>query len=151
MGDKILKKLFFLLMFIILTAYAAIESKNGINIDTSVQKYDKIFEDIAQKRVGLSDSEIDKIAKPFVNQTTLRVIKDKNATVSEPKQIVLKLYGIFNKKANINKKWYKIGSKVYGYKLISIKNCSIILKRKKKGLELFLRKKDDNIKITKAF
>jgi hypothetical protein len=56
-----------------------------------------------------------------------------------------------NDKAKINKKWYKLYAKVYGYKLVKIKNVSVVLKNKKKKLELFLRKKNDKINISKNF
>ena len=149
MGDKILKKLLLLTAFAVLFVQAAVESKINTNNKVNVQKYDTIFEQISKKRVGPSDQELSRVATPFVNKTVLKIIKDKNAT--KPKPIVLKLYGIFDKKANINKKWYKIRAKVYSYRLVKIKNSSVILKQKRKKLELFLRKKNDKIQITKNF
>ena len=153
MGDKILKKLLLLTAFTVLlvqaTVESKIESKISTNNEVNVQKYDTIFEQISKKRVGPSDKELSRLTTPFVDRTVLKIIKDKNAT--KPKPIVLKLYGIFDDKANINKKWYKIRSKVYSYRLVKIKNSSVILKRKRKKLELFLRKKNDKIQITKNF
>jgi len=144
-----LKKLLLLAAFAVLFVQAAVESKISIDNEVNVQKYDTIFEQISKKRVGPSDKELSRVATPFVDRTVLKIIKDKNVT--KPKPIVLKLYGIFDNKVNINKKWYKIRSKVYGYTLLKIKNSSVILKRKRKKLELFLRKKNDKIQITKNF
>lgn len=150
MGDKILKKLLLFMICTIVFLQAEVASKAvNTNNEVNIQKYDAIFEQISTKREGPSDKELSRVPTPFVNRSLLKIIKDKNAT--KPKPIVLKLYGIFDDKANINKKWYKIKSKVYGYKLVKIKNTSVILKRKRKKLELFLRKKNDKIQITKNF
>jgi len=149
MGDKILKKLLLLIAFGVLFVQAAVESKISTNNEVNVRKYDAIFEQIGKKRVGPSDQVLSRVATPFVDRSVLKIIKDKNAT--KPKPIILKLYGIFDNKANINNKWYKIKSKVFSYRLVKIKNSSVILKRKRKKLELFLRKKNDKIQITTNF
>jgi len=115
----------------------------------SIEKYDTIFEQVGKKRVGPSDAELSRVPTPFVNQSVLQIIKDKNVTKRKP--IILRLYGIMNNKAKINKKWYTLRSKVYGYRLVKIKNISVVLKRKRKKLELFLRKKNDKIEITKTY
>ena len=151
MGDKILKKLLLLITFTVLFVQAAVESKASIN-KIDLQKFDTIFEQISKKRVGLSDKELSRVVTPFVNRSILRIIRDKNTkNTIRSKPLVLKLYGIFDNKANINQKWYKIRSKVYNYRLVKIKNSSVILKQKRKKLELFLRKKNDKIQIIKNF
>jgi len=148
MGDKILKKLLLVIGMFFAVTYAKVES-SSVKTDANIQRYDKIFEQISKQRVGPSDKELSRIPTPFVNQNLLRIIKDKNAT--KPKPIVLKLYGIFDKKVKINKKWYHLKSKVYGYRIVKIKDNSVVLRKKRKKLELFLRKKNDKIQITKNF
>ncbi len=148
MGDKVLKKLLFFFTGISLFLYAGVQSSAETH-QMSIQKYNMIFEQIGKKRIGPSDRELGKIPTPFVNQNVLRIIKNKN--VAKRKSIILRLHGIMNQKARINNKWYKLNSRVYSYKLIKIKNISVILKRKRKKIELFLRKKNDKIKITKNF
>ncbi len=149
MGDKILKKLILLIVFAVLIVQAAVQNSISTNNEVNIKKYDAIFEQISKKREGPSDKLLSKVVTPFVNKELLRIIKDKNAT--KRKRIVLKLYGIIDNKVNINKKWYKINSKVYGYKLIKISNNSVVLKYKKKKLEIFLRKKDGKIQFGKNF
>ncbi len=150
MGDKVLKKLLLFIMCATVLLQAVVESKvANIANEANIQKYDTIFEQISKKRVGPSDRVLSRVPTPFVDRNILKIIRDKNAT--KPKPIILKLYGIFDDKANINKKWYKIKSRVYGYRLVKIKNTSVMLKRKRKKLELFLRKKNDKIQITKNF
>ena len=149
MGDKILKKVYIFVLFFYIIAYGKVF--NEVNYDNlNVKKYDMIFEKIAKKRVGLSDSEIEKVRSPFVTQNILKIIKNKNIIRSKHRNI-LRLYGILNNKVKINKKWYKIGSKIDGYRLVKIKNSSVVLKKKRKKLELFLRKRNDKIQITKIF
>ena len=149
MGDKILKKIYIFVILFCITVYAKVSSEASYNT-LEIQKYDMIFEKINEKRVGLSNSEINKIKSPFVTQNILKIIKNKN--IIKPKhRNILRLYGILNNKVKINKKWYKIGSKIDGYKLVKVKNSSVVLKKKRKKIELFLRKKNDKIQITKIF
>ncbi len=148
MGDKVLKRLLFFLVGTSLFLYAGIQSGSR-TLQINTQKYNIIFEQISKKRIGPSDKKLGRVPTPFVNQNVLKIIKDKNATKIKP--IILKLHGIINNRVKINKKWYKLNSYIYGYKLIKIKSISVILKLKRKKIELFLRKKNDKIKITKNF
>ena len=149
MGDKVLKKISIFIIFFCITIYAKVSSEADYNT-LNIQKYDMIFEKIGKKRVGLSNGEIDKLKSPFVTQNILKIIKNKN--IIKPKhRHILRLYGILNNKVKINKKWYTIGSKIDGYRLIEVKNSSVVLKRKRKKIELFLRKKNDKTKIIKIF
>ena len=150
MGDKVLNKLltFILFIFMTLSLFADIQS-NSKAPQMSIQRYNMIFDQISKKRIGPSDKTLSSVPTPFVNQNILKIIKDKNATKRKP--IILRLHGIINKTVRINNKWYKLNSKVYGFRLVKIKNLSVILKRKRKKIELFLRKKNDKIKFTNNF
>lgn len=141
-----MKNLILILSLSLIFLHAKVESWSK-NVNKNIQKYDNIFEQIDRQRVGLDDSKIDKIPEPFVSKRVFMILKDKNVTVNKP--LILKLYGIFNKKVKINTKWYKIGSKVFGYKVIKVKDNSVVLRYKRKRLELFLRKRDENIQISK--
>ena len=143
-----MKKLLFLILFTLLFVQAA--TKSGVVTDSKIdlKRYDEIFDQIGKKRDGPTDEILSKVVSPFIDKTVLKIIKDANAT--RPKPVVLKLYGIAFNRANINKKWYKVNSKVFGYKLVKIKDSSVVLRQKKgKRLELFLRKKNDKIQINK--
>ncbi len=150
MGDKVLNKLLTFILFIFMTVslFADIQSNSKVP-QMSIQRYNMIFDQISKKRIGPSDKTLSSVPTPFVNQNILKIIKDKNATKKKP--IILRLHGIINKTVRINNKWYKLNSKVYGFRLVKIKNLSVILKRKRKKIELFLRKKNDKIKFTNNF
>ena len=48
------------------------------------------------------------------------------------KPIKLKVYAIYNNRAYINGKFYKIGDKIAGYKIYKIYDSYVVLKRKSK-------------------
>jgi len=146
-----LKNFILIVTFIFaITLFAAKKDTDVIKMpSTNIEKCDMVFKNIAKKRVGPSDEELSKVPSPFVNEKLLRIIRDENVT--KKKRLVLHLYGIMNNRAKINKKWYKLMSKVYGYRLVKINDLSVVLKNKKKKIELFLRKKNDKINISKNF
>ncbi len=150
MGDEILKRLLFVILILISFLYAEVKSISTDDID--IQKYDMLFQNIDKQRVGMKDSVLNRVRSPFVSKRILHILKDKNATISSTKKRdVFRLYGIINNRVKIGRRWYKIGSKAFGYRVYKIKNSSVILKRKRKKIELFLRKRDGKIKITKVF
>ena len=142
MGDEILIN--FKLCKILFVCFTIISSLYGnsskLSLGNETKEYDKIFEKIAETRVGISNQEIDKIKSPFI--VIYKNPKDKNAT-KKPK-ITYTLDAIFDKKAKINGKWIKIYKKIGTYKLVKIKRDSVILKNTNKIKELYIRKKDES-------
>ncbi len=149
MGDEILKKIVFVFFAFLSLLLAGVQSTSQ-DAKINIEQYNMYFKKIAEQRVGLSDQELNRVSTPFVDKKILKIIKDKNVT-ENIKPIIFHLYAILNDTVRINDKWYKLGSKIYSYRIIKIKNNSVILKNKRKKIELFLRKKDDKIKITKGF
>jgi hypothetical protein len=72
---------------------------------------------------------------PFLKAKKI-ISTDINSTQTSTQSTRLILIGIFNNKANINGKFYKIGDKVYEYTLSLIKDKYVILKKKGRVLIL---------------
>ncbi len=145
-----MKKIILILFIFVGISFASVESKSDQVGKINAQKYDKIFQEIGKKRIGVPNAVLNRIHSPFVSNIVYKSIKNKISSIKR-RRIVFTLYGLLNNEAKINKKWYKIKDKVYGYRLIRIKNNSVILKNKRKKIELFLRKKDDKIEFTKNY
>jgi len=75
---------------------------------------------------------------PF--QKAKKLMKDKSKVVKNMKRFDLKLYAIYNNRAYINGKFYKIGDKVAGFKVIKISNKYVVLKKNRKKVVLPLVK-----------
>ncbi len=145
-----MKKIILILFVFVGISFAGVESKSDQISKINAQRYDKIFQEISKKRIGVPNGLLNRIHSPFVSNIVYKSIKNRISSVKR-KRIIFTLYGIFNNEAKINKKWYKIKDKVYGYRLIRIKNNSVVLKNKRKKIELFLRKKDEKIEFTKNY
>lgn len=141
MGDKILKKLFllpFVLNFTLLNGYDDISWVNAQ------------IEAIKPKRKGVSNYEINMIKDPFIfleQKDTKEEKKNKIITkkVKTHSPVIIrqaspaptfKLYAIMNRTALINRKWYKEGAIIQGFKLVKVTYKEVILKRGKEVITL---------------
>ena len=134
MGDEILKTIIILIISLILSS-TLVSAKDNV-----VAEYDKLFTQISKKRIGVSNSKIDRIKNPFISRA---VVKDDNSTASVEKPTHI-LTAIFNKRAKLNGRWYKLHSKIGDFKLISIGTKSVIMKNGHSKKELFIRNSDVN-------
>lgn len=132
MGDEVLKSKIqiLLFLFVIGNLYAI--------ADDNVKKYDTLFQQIGEKRVGVSNSKIDSLKNPFDVEKKI-VSVDKNVTTNKTNYI---LNATFDKKAKINGIWYKLNSDVIDFKLVKINSNSVIIKNEHSKKELFIRKSD---------
>jgi len=136
MGDEVLKKqIFFTIFFILISNTFLMSSERGIE---KTKEFNKFFQDISKKRVGASEQDVNKVKNPFIMISNKGISIDGNVTVTQ--EIVYTLSGIFDKKAKINGKWYRLSSKIGDFKLIKIKNKSVIIKNEHSKQELFIRK-----------
>ncbi len=142
MGDEILKniikhskQLFILLALCSSFSFAA----SSLNLGNDTKEYDKIFEKISETRIGINPREIDKIKNPFIV-----IYKNVDSNKTKKPKIIYNLDAIFDNKAMINKKWYKKYSKIGVYKLVKIKNHSVLLRSANKSKELFIRKDNES-------
>ncbi|MEA2110580.1 MAG: hypothetical protein U9P71_00885 [Campylobacterota bacterium] len=107
---------------------------------------------ILPKRVGIADSKISQLSNPIRYQKL--VVKDsdpdtKTVTHTQIAEVVkpLKVAAILNNSALIDKKWLKINDTIRGYKVKRINSDSVLLKSKDNRLKLFVKEKNNKIKI----
>ena len=81
-------------------------------------------------------------AKPLLKQIKYKRKKRKKTTI--------KLQTILNDKVLIKNRWYKVGDKVYGYKITQVGKNSIVVFKNRKRKIIFFEKKKDFIHITKG-
>ena len=108
-----------------------LSAKENLSLGNEVKEYDKIFDRIAERRIGADVNMIDKLDNPFIHVGS---DQDANATIQTT---VYNLEAILNQKAKINGNWYKRNDTVGSYKLITITYNSVILKNEieKKNLK----------------
>lgn len=119
-------------------------SQENLSLGNEVKAYDKIFEKIAEKRVGADIVMIDKLGNPFVQNSNTEGT-DVNGTVQTP---TYTLDATFDNKAKINGQWFSKNDAIGPYKLTKITHNSAILQNESEKKELLIRTKDEsNIKI----
>ncbi len=103
---------------------------------------DNLVNKIKEKRQGLSPIVITNTPNPFIDEKTLKKEVKKVSTFKQ-KRLVLRLYAILDKRAKINGRWYRIGSKLYGYRLVKTDPLKgyVVLLRKNRVLRLFVQHK----------
>lgn len=128
----------------ILVSTSYIEAKDNLPLGNEVKEYDRIFEKIAEKRVGIEIEKIDKIDNPFI-VTGSGNDSDSNDSNTQP---IYLLEATFDQKAKINGSWYTIKDQINIWKLVKINRNSVILQNETEKKEIFIRTKDEsNIKI----
>jgi len=148
-----MKKLFYIIPFIITTSFA-----------NELSWVDEQIEAIKPSRVGVSLKEISRLKDPFIflhrgkkdeekeiklNKKSVVITKTTSTPVIKKVHKGLFLEAILNKSALINGKWYKVGDEVYGYKILSIEAKSVELKKNKKRKILTTKSKKTNLKFSK--
>ncbi len=115
------------------------------------------IEAIKPPRSGIDMKELSQIKDPFVyfsnkkGKKTYKNSKIKTYTKSYKKREKTNLNNkfdlsiIMNKTARINGKWYKIGEKISGYKIVKINSYSVQLTKNKKTFLLSTRSQNRNI------
>jgi hypothetical protein len=123
-------------------------------VSNELQWVDKQISSILPNRDGINIQELSNLKDPFITvveketpkrKTNFKVTKKRYKT----KKTIFKLGAIMNNSALINTHWYKVGSTVKGYKISSIQNSVVILKRGKRTLHLTTKTKKSTLKILK--
>jgi len=144
LGDEILKILLKTVLWSCL-CFTLLNAKESLSLGSEVKEYDKIFERIAERRVGADIIMIDKLENPFISVNTDQNSSDGNETVQTT---VFILEATFDQKAKINGNWYKKNDLVGSFKLIRITYNSVTLQNEIEKKELEIRTKDEsNVKI----
>ena len=139
-----------------LISVALITTIASANIESSAQKVDLRWVDnhieaIIPKRVGISNSLINKVNNPMkiILKKKIKPTKNKEKkTVVVKKSDPLLLKAIINSKALIGSKWVKVDETVQGFKIKEITGSKVYLVSSKgKSKTLFLHKKTKSIQI----
>lgn len=125
MGYKLLIFLFFIFF-------------NLVYASKDVDIIDKLVKDIKKERTGLSKHDIENAIDPFgsfVKKKKEKIVKRYSKKVSKKKFF---LSAIVNKKAKINGRWFNLNSYVSGYKIVEIKDRSVMLRKGNRDIYLYL-------------
>jgi len=114
---------------------------------------------IKPPRVGISNKKIAQLKDPFIflikqdEEKTTKNSSIKKKRVVKHAHYVKKHYSkrlhldaVINKSAMINRRWYKEGQRVNGYKLVKVQRTSVVLKKQNKKLLLTTVSKSKNLK-----
>ncbi len=115
-----------------------------------VKDYHMMFERIGQKRVGVSEKNIESVKPPFVRlkkktKDTKTIIKKDGTKVAVRASDVLQ--AIVNDHVKVSGKWYKLHDNIHGYTLVKISTNAIDLKNENGNKRLSLRNKNEKITI----
>lgn len=136
-----------------------LQSKN----DKELAWVDEQIKAILPIRIGVSDAFINSLNDPIKYKSSAPMVSGVSTNllappklgsmpmIPRPPKIVeepLRLQGLMNKSALINGKWYRLNDAVRSYRLVDIKESSILLTGAKgQKLILFISKQNNNIKI----
>ena len=121
-----------------------IDAKDNLSLGNEVKEYDRIFEKIAEKRIGIEVLKIEKLDNPFIVTGSGNESESNESSV----QPVYFLEATFDQKAKINGSWYTIKDQINTWKLVKINRNSVILQNEIEKKEIFISTKDEsNIKI----
>ena len=107
--------------------------------------YDRQFDAIGKIRVGLSDKDIVSLKDPFSIESIKKYAIEEEV---EPGLIGKNLNAIIANKVKINDTWYSLGEYIGSYKIMQIKDKSVIIENEKQNLELKLNQGNQNVIIT---
>jgi len=144
-GDEVLKTSLSIILLLCIIPVLALAAQEKLSLGNDMTSYDKIFEKIAEQRIGADILTLEKLDNPFVREYADGNGSDSNS--SAPVTVYL-LEATFNQKAKINGMWYKRYDTVGAYKLTKINHDGVILRNEIEKKELLIRKNDEsNIKI----
>ncbi|MBN1840306.1 MAG: hypothetical protein JW802_09735 [Campylobacterales bacterium] len=120
-------------------------AKEVISLNNNLKEYDKLFEKIAERRLGADVIMINELKNPFIVIMETSQDGDVNQTNVEP---LYTLEATLNQKAKINGVWYKKNDSIGFFKVTNISHDRVILQNEIEKKELVIRTKDEsNIKI----
>jgi len=129
-------KLLKIFLFASVLSASFISAATKLSLGNETKTYDKIFEKISETRIGADTKKIDKLKNPFL----VIYKKKKSSNAKKKRKIYYVLDGIFENRAKINGKWRKKYTRIGEYKLVRIKQRSVLLRNSNGTKELFIRK-----------
>ncbi|WP_456323072.1 hypothetical protein [Hydrogenimonas sp.] len=126
----------------------ALFSATLLHAQITISDIDKLVTDIKQERIGLSSKEIAAAKDPFIylNGKYSKVLT--NIRSGSKKRHHFILSAIVNDHVKINRRWYRLNSKVNGFTIRKVGRNYVLLTRGNEKIRLFLkRRKSKNIKL----
>lgn len=137
MGNQLLKKLLLTLM---------VSGGTMLCAETTIKEIDRLVQDIKEERVGLTPQQIKTAKDPFIyfgvkgfkgfvptaRPTTVKVGKRRYHFI---------LSAIVNDRVKINRHWYRVGDKIYGFKIVRVANGSVYLQRGRESIRIFMHRR----------
>jgi len=96
-----------------------------------------LVDEIKPPRTGVKASDVLKTKSPFLLFSTTKQGKKVYAPKKHIKLPPLKMESSINKSVKINGKWYQEGDRVRQYTIVKVSAGKVLLKSKKKQLQLF--------------
>jgi len=136
--------------------------QSAIAIANELEWVDQQIQSIKPPRLGMTSKETYKLKDPFIfiKKSEKEDIKNKKVKNSSSQRVYTKSFQkraktvknqkfylsvIMNKSARINRKWFKIGESINGYKLVDIAKSTVILMKGKKQFSLSTNSKNLNL------
>jgi len=136
MGNQLLKKL---LLMLIVSGWTTLFA------ETTIKEIDRLVQDIKKERIGLMPQQIKNAYDPFVyfgkssSGGFIPFIKPTTVKVGK-KRYHFTLMAIVNKSVKINHRWYHLGEKIYGFKIVRVSRGSVLLQKGSERIKLFMHK-----------
>ncbi|BBG65686.1 hypothetical protein NNO_0983 [Hydrogenimonas sp.] len=127
---------------------AVLATASLLGAGITINDIDKLVNDIKQERVGLKDSEIRTAKDPFVysNGKMGRVLQTDKSVKKRHYRFFLS--AIINDRAKINGRWYRLNSRIGGFRISGVGKDYVLLTRKNERIRIFLnRSKSKKIKL----
>ncbi len=109
-----------------------------LNADITINDIDKLVNDIKQERIGLKESEIQAAKDPFIYPNG-RLGKVLYTTTAKKRRYRFVLSAIVNDHVKINRRWYKLNSKINGYRVSKVGKNYVLLTRNNERVRVFLK------------
>ncbi len=109
-----------------------------LSADITINDIDKLVNDIKQERIGLKNKEIQNAKDPFIypNGKLGRIL---HSGKSKKKHYRFVLSAIINDHVKINRKWYKLNSKINGFRVSKVGKDHVLLTRNNERIRIFLK------------
>lgn len=114
-------------------------SKSEITPLDDTKGYDQVFNKIAEVRIGVENTSIDKLSNPF----SFTFSSESNQAKGD-EELAYVLKAVVLKRAKINNLWYSVNDKIAGYTITNISNDCVILKNGTEEKLLYIRNKNDS-------
>ncbi|MCF6200609.1 MAG: hypothetical protein L3J42_00530 [Hydrogenimonas sp.] len=107
--------------------------------EITISDIDRLVNDIKMEREGLKEVEIQKAKDPFIypNGKYRKVLQ--SAASKSKRKYRFYLTAIINDSVKINNRWYRLNSKINGYKVSKVGKNYVLLTKNSERVRVFLK------------